>query len=297
MTSTTTSPTRFTYPARDGLQIQAYRWEPAGPPRGIVQITHGVGEHLLRYQDVAVALAGAGFLVQGQDHRGHGATAGGTDQGQIGADGWAELVNDIDLLVNRGHDEFSGLPLVVVAHSLGSFAVQQYLLGNSDRVSAVALTGTSLLDVLEPAMDLEADMDLSPFNAPFAPARTDFDWLSRDDAQVDAYIADPACGFGLDADAMKAMFVAARPLADTDRLAAIRSDLPVYVAVGANDPVGGGGAALPGMLAERYRAAGLTDVTLQVYADARHEIFNETNRAEVVADLIAWLDRVVPAGA
>lgn len=241
----TTAPIRFTYPARDGLNITAYRWDATSSARGVVQLTHGMGEHVLRYGELAAALNGRGFTVYGQDHRGHGASAASDAAlGQLGADGWGELVNDIDLLVTRVRAEQPRLPLVLLGHSMGSFAVQQYLLDHSERVDAVALTGTAAIDLLEPALDLDAQLDLAMFNAAFAPARTDYDWLSRDPAQVDAYIADPRCGFGL---------------------------------------------------AERYRAAGLSDVSLHAYKGARHEVFNETNRGEVVADLLGWLDRVAPA--
>lgn len=285
---------RFTVLGRDGVQVHAYRWDADGPVRGVVQLTHGMGEHALRYGHLAATLAAAGFTVYAQDHRGHGATAGEGTLGAIGTEGWTSLVDDIDLLVTRARQENPGVPLVLLGHSMGSFAVQQYLLDHSDRVDGVVLTGTALLDLLEPAMDLDAPMDLSAFNAPFAPARTDYDWLSRDPAQVDAYVADPHCGFGLDGPAVRAMFEAARPLADADRMTAVRSDLPLYVAVGAEDPVNGQ-LALAHALVERYRAAGLTDVMFQAYEGARHEVFNETNRAEVEADLMAWLDRVVPA--
>jgi alpha-beta hydrolase superfamily lysophospholipase len=285
-------PSTFTFQGRDGADIVGYRWEPDGAPRGIVQLAHGMGEHLLRYDAVATALTGAGFLVAGPDHRGHGATAPSeADHGRIGATGWAELVNDIHVLAGLLHAEHPGLPLVLVGHSMGSFAAQQYLLDHSDEVAAVALTGTAAIDPLEPAIDFDAPMDLSAFNAPFAPARTDFDWLSRDEDQVDAYIADPRCGFGLDADASKAMFAGARGVADPQRLAAMRHDLPLYVAVGEHDPVNGQ-LVLVNALVDRYRAAGLTDITLHVYPEARHEVFNETNRADVVADLLAWLGTV-----
>jgi alpha-beta hydrolase superfamily lysophospholipase len=285
---------RFSFPGRDGLEISAYRWEPAAPPRGVVQLTHGMGEHLLRYGELAAALTARGFLVHGQDHRGHGATIGSGAPGEIGPTGWDELVHDIALLVERARAEHPGVPLVLLGHSMGSFAVQQYLLDRSDRIDAAVLSGTGLLDLLEPALDLDAPLDLASFNAPFAPARTDYDWLSRDEAQVDAYVDDALCGFGLDVAGTKGMFAAARAVADPERLAAIRSDLPVYITVGAADPVNAQ-LALVHPLVERYRAAGLTDVTLRVWPDARHEVFNETNRAEVVADLLAWLDRVVPA--
>ena len=289
------SPTRFTATARDGTPFTAFRWDPRGDARGTVQLSHGMGEHVLRYGHLAAALTDAGFVVQGQDHRGHGATAASDDVlGQIGAAGWAGLVDDIDLLVGRARAEHPDRPVVLVAHSMGSFAAQQYVVDHSERIDALVLSGTAAIDLLEPALDLDAPLDLAMFNGPFAPARTDYDWLSRDEAQVDAYVADPRCGFGLDVEGVKAMFAGARALADPERLAAIRSDLPVLVTVGAADPVNGQ-LALVGALVDRLTAAGLTDVTLHVWPDARHEIFNETNRDEVVADLVAWLDRVAPA--
>lgn len=292
MTSTGT-PAPFTFTGRDGVAISAYRWVPAGPPRGIVQLTHGMGEHLLRYDHLATTLAGAGFLVQGQDHRGHGATAGSVEaQGQIGAAGWNSLVDDIDVLVERTHDREPDLPLVLFGHSMGSFAAQQYALDHSRRIAGLVLSGTAAVDLMEAAVDLDAPIDLSAFNAPF-PHRTGYEWLSRDEAQVDAYVADPRCGFGLDAEAGKAMFARARDVADPDRLAGMRKDLPVHLTVGEHDPVGGQ-LALVDALVQRLRAAGLTDVTLTVWPGARHEIFNELNRDEVAAELLTWLDRVVP---
>jgi alpha-beta hydrolase superfamily lysophospholipase len=180
---------------------------------------------------------------------------------------------------------------VLVGHSMGSFAVQQYILDHSDDADGVVLTGTAAIDLLEGALDLDQPIDLSLFNAPFRPARTDYDWLSRDEAIVDAYLADPRCGFGIDTDSAKAMFAGARRGADPAQVAAIRPGLPVYIAVGEADPVNGGLTLLT-PLTERYEAAGLTDVTIRTYPAARHEILNETNRAEVIAELTSWLDRV-----
>ncbi len=285
--------TRFTYPAGDGVEIVGYRWDPAGQPRGAVQLTHGMGEHVQRYRALAHDLTGRGLTVYGQDHRGHGATARSADQlGQLGPDGWTQLVNDVNLLVSRIRDEQPGLPLVLLGHSMGSFAVQQYLLDHGDRVDAVVLTGTTALDQLEPALDLDKPIDLAGFNAAFAPARTEFDWLSRDEAVVDAYLADPRCGFGIDTDSAKGMFAGARRAADPGQAAAIRPDLPLYIAAGELDPVNAN-LALLDVLVDRYRAAGLTDVTVRTYRGARHEILNETNRDEVVADILDWLDRVL----
>ena len=284
---------RFTYRAEDGVEIAGYRWDPAGQPRGAVQLTHGMGEHVQRYGALARTLTGHGLVVYGQDHRGHGATARSADElGQLGPDGWTQLVHDIDLLVSRIRDEQPGLPLVLLGHSMGSFAIQQYLLDHGDRVDAAVLTGTTALDLLEPALDLDKPIDLAAFNAAFQPARTEFDWLSRDEAIVDAYVADPRCGFGIDTDAAKDMFAGARRMADPGQVGAIRPDLPLYIAAGELDPVNAN-LALLNVLVDRYRAAGLTDVTVRTYPGARHEILNETNRDEVVAGILDWLDRVL----
>jgi len=282
-------PARVDFPSA-GLTVAAYRWDPAGAPRAIVQITHGMGEHALRYADLAQALNARDMVVYAQDHRGHGATAKSVAElGQIGEQGWTELIGDIGRLMARARQEHPDVPLVLLGHSMGSFAVQQYLLQHNEEVSAAVLTGTAVLDLLEPALDLDAPLDLTMFNLPFQPARTDYDWLSRDEVQVDKYVNDPRCGFGIDPAAARAMFAAARQLADRDLVAAMRSDLPIYIAVGELDPVGGQ-VALVNALVDRYTAAGLTDVTLRVYPQARHEIFNETNRDEVVDDLLTWLD-------
>jgi alpha-beta hydrolase superfamily lysophospholipase len=278
-------------PSAHDVALTAYRWDPSGTPRGIVQLTHGMGEHLLRYEPLAGALTAAGFVVIGQDHRGHGASAQGA-WGVLGEGGWDELVRDIGRVSDAARADFPDLPLVLLGHSMGSFAAQQYVLDHSEELAGLELTGTAVLDLLEPALDLSQPMDLSAFNAPFE-HRTGYEWLSRDTAQVDRYVADDRCGFGLSDVDGRQMFASARQVADPARLAGLRTDLPVWIAVGEHDPVNGR-LALVNPLVQRLQDAGLSDVTLVVYPGARHEVFNETNRDEVVADLLAWLDRVVP---
>jgi alpha-beta hydrolase superfamily lysophospholipase len=287
-----TEPTRVDFPSGE-VVVAVYRWDPEGEPRGIAQITHGMGEHALRYAGVADALTGRGYVVYAQDHRGHGSSVASDDElGAIGADGWTELVADIGRLGDLARRAHPGLPLVLIGHSMGSFAAQQYVLDHSRDIDALVLTGTAAIDLLEPALDLDKPIDLSDFNAPFAPARTDYDWLSRDEAQVDRYIADPRCGFGLDTAGGKQMFVAAREVADPARLGGIRKDLPVHISVGEQDPVTGGGA-LVTALVDRLEGAGLDDVTLVTWPAARHEVFNEVNRDEVITEMLQWIETEV----
>jgi alpha-beta hydrolase superfamily lysophospholipase len=287
-------PDTFSYRSADGTKLAGYRWaaDNGQTAAGIVVLVHGMGEHLRRYDHVAEALTADGFVVYGHDHRGHGASlAKKGEPGHLGQNGWAALVDDLNLVVARAKEDHPGLPVAMIAHSMGSFAAQQFLLDHGTDVDAVALTGTAALDLLEPALDLSRDLDLSAFNAPFQPARTDFDWLSRDESIVDVYIADPLCGFGIDSSSAKEMFIGARRLADPAELARMPHELPVYLAVGSKDPVNAG-LTLLWALVDRYRAAGLDDVTVRVYDDGRHEILNEINRAEVIADLLQWLQRV-----
>jgi alpha-beta hydrolase superfamily lysophospholipase len=282
----------FRYTSSDGAHITAYRWDPEGEPTAVIQLTHGMGEHARRYEYVARALNDAGFAVYAQDHRGHGASADPEALGDLGQGSWAALVDDIGPLSAQIRAEHPGLPLILVGHSMGSFAVQQYLLDHGADVDGVVLTGTAAIDVLEPALDLNQPLDLAMFNAPFQPARTDFDWLSRDETIVDAYIADPYCGFGMDPESARLMFLGARRVADPAQVAAMPSDLPVYIAVGEVDPVNGGLALLT-PLTDRYAAADLTDVTVRIYPGARHEILNETNRDDVIGEVVDWIDRIV----
>ncbi|MDT5195862.1 MAG: hypothetical protein QOH20_2616 [Mycobacterium sp.] len=295
---TSTAPVRFSYGSADGRQLAAYRWDAddGQAPSGVVVLLHGMGEHIRRYDHVADALASAGYMVYGHDHRGHGASLVANEEpGDLGPNGWAALIDDLGLAIDQAKSSHPGLPVVVVAHSMGSFATQQFLLDHGTDVDAVALIGTAALDLLEPALDPSRDLDLSAFNAAFAPARTDFDWLSRDEAMVDAYLADPLCGFGIDAGSTRDMFAGARRLADPAEVARMPRYLPLYIAVGSKDPVNAD-LALLWPLVDRYRDAGLCDVTIRVYEDARHEVLNEINRRQVIDDLQGWLRQpsVVP---
>jgi len=284
----------FTLTAPDGTELASTRWSGSTDPRFIAQIAHGMGEHMARYARLAEALVGAGAVVYTHDHRGHGRTAGSPElHGNLGAGGWGGLVADLGVVSTHARSEHPDLPLVIIGHSMGSFALQRYLLDHSDRLDAAVLSGSTAVDIVAAGIDPTQEVDLSAFNAPFEPARTEYDWLSRDPDEVDAYVADPMCGFGLDAAGAASMIEGMDGVADPDRLRGIRSDLPILLLSGDGDPLAGGGQLIT-LVADRYREAGITEVSVHLYPEARHEVFNETNRDEITADLLGWLERVLP---
>ena len=276
---------RSTFPSSvDDLELATYEWEVADP-RGVVQVSHGLAEHSSRYDRFARALNDAGYTVRASDHRGHGASIAGTP-GDFGAPGFEALIAD---MAAYGASLRRDLPLFLFAHSMGSFAAQSVILTHSDQYTGVVLSGSTALDLLAAGMaEAEGPAGLEAFNAGFE-HRTGYEWLSRDEKEVDRYVADPLCGFDLPDETVPALFGAAGTLADPTALAGIRSSLPVLLVSGSEDPVGGGGR-LVEVLGQRYRDAGLVDVTVKLYDGARHELLNEINRVEVTSDVVAWLD-------
>lgn len=273
----------FTSPV-DGLELAGYEWDVADP-RGLVQVAHGLAEHSARYDRFARALNDAGYSVRACDHRGHGASIAGTP-GDFGASGFDALIADV---AAYGASLHADLPLFLFAHSMGSFAAQSVLITHSGQYAGAVLSGSTALDLLAAGMaEGEGPVGLEAFNAGFE-HRTGYEWLSRDEAEVDRYVADPLCGFDLPDATVPALFGPAGMLADPAALATIRSDLPLLVVSGSDDPLAGGGQ-LVEVLGQRYREAGLVDVTVRLYDGARHEILNEINRDEVTADVVAWLD-------
>jgi alpha-beta hydrolase superfamily lysophospholipase len=277
----------LTVGTRDGQQLHTFRWAPDGRPKAVVQVQHGLAEHAARYRRFAQALTDAGYLVYAADARGSGRSAV-DGYGAWGPDGWPGWVDDVGRLTARIRQDDPDLPLGLVGHSMGSFATQQHLLDHADDVDAVVLSGSTEVSWLVPVLDADEPADLSAFNEPFE-HRTGFEWLSRDEAEVDAYVADPACGW--EAPPLKDIDTLAAA-ADPERVAGIRNDLPILIVSGTDDPLAQGGAAVEA-LAEQYRRAGLTDVQTKLYPGARHEVLNETNRDEVTADIIAFLDRTL----
>ena len=290
-----------------GRDIFVRRWSPETAPRASVQIAHGLAEHGARYERLALALTSAGYVVIASDHRGHGPHCPTADLGFFAAsDGWRACLDDLDAVSKRIGSDFPALPRVFIGHSMGSFMGQTYLAEHGGELAAAVLSGTSgpapaILGVAGVIARFERwrlgakgkspiiqQLLFGELNKPFKPARTPFDWLSRDEAEVDKYIADPLCGFEVTNQLAIDIVGALGGLASPAMAARIPKSLPIYVFSGARDPVG---AKLQGLI-DVYRAAGL-DLTTKIYPDARHETLNETNRDDVTADLIAWLNAKV----
>lgn len=286
--------------SRDGIALATYTWgADLDAPRGVVQIAHGLAEHSARYARLAAALNAAGYLVAAIDHRGHGASIAASatqTPGDFGAPGWDGLVGDlVDFAASLAADH-PDLPLFLIAHSMGSFAAQSALLEHSEQYAGVVLSGSTALDVLAASLasaPQDGPAGLEAFNAGFE-HRTGFEWLSRDEAEVDAYVADPLCGFDTPPETIPALFSHAGRVADPAALAGVRSGLPLLLASGEADPLAGGGR-LVELLGQRYRDAGVADVTVVLYPQARHEVFNETNRDEVIGAVVDWVGTHTPS--
>jgi alpha-beta hydrolase superfamily lysophospholipase len=281
----------FCFIGCDGKTIAGTHWPSEGTPRAVVQIAHGMGEHIGRYAQTAAFLSSHGFAVLGNDHRGHGRTGVASGEtGSFGDAGFDGLVADIGLLLEIGRVRYPGLPVILLAHSMGSFAAQQLILTQSDRLDGLILSGTGALDVLFRELE-QLNFDAASLtNRSLAHVRTSHDWLSRDARAVDAFLGDPLCFAVIDSDAASSVARAAAILADPGALRAIRPDLPVYCIAGSLDPVGQDSAGVR-LLMQRYAAAGLHNVRCDIYEGGRREMLNETNRAEVLANLLDWIER------
>lgn len=286
--------TQGTYVGSDGTSLACYRALPDGPSKGIVQIAHGMGEHFMRYARLTARLTNAGYTVYASDHRGHGQSASAHGLGEFGPGGFQAVVDDMAIVSDWAKQESPGQPLVLLAHSMGSFASQLYLLQHASKLAGLALSGTTALDqLLGQMLASGGPPSLALLNATFEPARTPFDWLSRDEAEVDAYLADPLCGFDIADASMQSMFMLGATARMDPRLTDVPKSLPVHVISGGRDPVTGPDQVFVEALLDSYRAAGLTEIEHHVYSGGRHEMFNETNHTQVEDEVIDWLNGVV----
>jgi len=293
----------------DGLPVHVYEWVPEGEAKAIIQIAHGMAEHGARYERLALFLNKHGYAVFASDHRGHGLTVpdGETPGHMADESGWEKAVDDLHLISQALKDRLSGRPLVLLGHSMGSFMTQDYLARYGDIIAAAALSATNgppgtlgklaqLVSRIEKLRNgnqghssLLANMSFKAFNKAFAPNRTEFDWLSRDEAEVDKYVEDPLCGFDCTVATWIGLLDAMTRIASDDALSRMDKAKPIYLFAGSDDPVGEKTKGIDRLL-KAYAKHGFTNITNKYYADGRHELLNDINRDEVMQDLLAWLD-------
>ena len=294
----------LTFTDGDGVDVFVRRWMPEVERRAAIIVVHGASEHSGRYARVAEVLTGEGYAVYALDLRGHGRTAASTGPGRIGPRGMEGVLDDLSDVIRLARDDIGDRPMVLFGHSMGSLIIQAFVEQRDHDLTACVLSGT--MGPMEAAAELAAgireavdagmgdeplDM-LSAFNTDFEPARTNYDWLSRDPDEVDKYVADPLCGddlpltYGYVAAMLETIATAMEP----EGIARIPKHLRVLLLTGEADPVSNGGAQVRALEAG-LRDAGL-EVTAVYYDGARHEVLNETTRDEVHRDLTTWLHRV-----
>lgn len=293
-----------TFRDEDGIEVFYRRWLPADRARALVVVVHGASEHSARYDRFATALTARGYAVYALDQRGHGYTARSTGAGVIGPRGMDGLLDDIGDLTERAVAEVGDRPVVLFGHSMGAVIAQTFAERRDAVLAGLILSGSigagdaapEIIEALQAAVDggmaAEPIDILGANNAAFEPARTRYDWLSRDPSEVDKYVADPLCGDELP---LTYGFVLelVRALADVMTLEAIGgidASVPVLLITGESDPVSQSGQQVREL--ERRLRSGGRSVEAHYYADARHELLNETNRDEVTDDVLTWIDRV-----
>lgn len=301
---------RADFEATDGKKIPVTRWSPEGKAKAAVLIVHGMCEHGARYGRFARLLCERGYAVFVPDHRGHGRSA--VDPGDLGfmaeKNGFFRVVEDLLELARRIKAEMPGKPLLIFGHSMGSFLARSCIAKAGQEFSACALSGTAgsgpyaLGKALASAVcalmgprrraSFLFDISLGPYNKAFKPSRTRFDWLSRDEEEVDAYVSDPLCGFPCPNAFYRDLFTGLEWIDRPQTLSSVPPALPIFLCSGSRDPVGGASGKVE-ELAERLRAAGVRKVDCRIYPEARHEILNETNRDEVMRDFADWMDSAV----
>ena len=290
-------------------RIHARKCIPDTEPRAVVQIAHGIAEHINRYDDFARFLAEHGFVAVGEDHLGHGQTAETKEDLGFFAeeDGWNCVVNDLNLLRDQMHGEYPDLPYLFFGHSMGSFLVRTYLIRFPDKYDAAIISGTGqqspalVLGGLAAAQFLVRskgaradgqvlnDMAFGTYCKRIPDARTTSDWVSRDRETVDKYLADPLCGFVAKVGLFRDMMSGIRFISSQKNIDRMNKEAPVYFMSGEEDPVGDYGAGVE----RAYRAfcrAGLKDVMIRLYPGGRHEMLNEINREDVYRDILNWLE-------
>lgn len=306
------------FESHDGTRLFLYRWAPSSEPKAVLHIVHGMAEHAYRYRRLAEKLAPSGIEVWAADQRGHGKTAdlkvnGPKKGGRLGhcadGDAFSLVTRDIHEL-NKEIRKTTNAPIFLLGHSWGSFIAQNYIeeYTNNLLINGCILSGTkgpgdfmikaglpvfALLAALRGQRNgsrIARAMGDGQYIKPFKPNRTQFDWLSRDEEEIDNYNSDPFCGFLCSTGFYRELTRILNNIHRSENLAKINRNLPVYVFSGNADPVGNMGAGTTALVNE-YRNLGINDLEFVLYPGARHEILNETNREEVIDNLLSWINK------
>ncbi len=293
----------FTLPSSDGVhQVHAVLWLPEGEPRGMVQLVHGICEYILRYEPFAQYLTAQGFAVTGHDHLGHGQTVKDPSEYGYFTDWW-DLVHDVRALQLKGKERYPEIPYFLLGHSMGSFVARTFLIDYPGALKGCILSGTGQEPAVTVALGrlftglgdphkvnkLFYALSIGAYNNHFKPNRTPADWICRDERVVDAYLADPQCNFKTTAGMNHAMMRGLQCVGCKANLARMDKDTPIYFFAGDADPVGAQGRGVE-KVAGWFREVGMRDVTVKLYPGGRHEMLNETNKAEVFRDTLAWIE-------
>jgi alpha-beta hydrolase superfamily lysophospholipase len=298
----------FWLDASDRSRLFVNQWLPAAPLKAVILLAHGMAEHSARYARLAEQFCAHDYGVYAPDLRGHGQTA---DQGTLGHfaddDGWCKVVGDLASLNQHIGQQHPDVPIILLGHSMGSYIAQAYLLHHSASLHAAILSGSNFQPVslyraaqqiarfeklrqgAKGRSALIEWLSFGSFNKKFKPVRTRFDWLSRDPAEVDLYANDPLCGFRCTNQLWIDLLGGLQQISKASNLAQIDPGLPLLVIGGECDPVSEGKRLTD--LANALRTAGSQNLQLKIYPQARHELFNETNRDEVIADVLSWIDQ------
>lgn len=300
----------FYFDSRDRQnKVHAIKWIPdVEKPVCILQIVHGMAEHIDRYDEFARFLADKGILVVGEDHLGHGKSVpeGGTYGYFCEHDAVTVLVRNVHRLKKMMQEQYPGVLYFILGHSMGSFILRNYLFRYGSGIDGAVIVGTGMQPktTLFLARTVTAIQKIfcgskhvgkfidkasfGKFNDRFEPLRTDFDWLSRETANVDRYIADPMCGFVFTLNGFAALFKLIHNCYDQEKIESMPKELPVLLLSGADDPVGNYGQSVTNVY-QSYLKAGMQDVQMKLYENDRHELLNETDRVLVYQDVHRWI--------
>lgn len=302
----------FYYPSQDGkTKIHAIKWMPDGEPRAILQIVHGMTEYVDRYDNFAKFMASNGYLVVGEDHLGHGDSVISPEYyGYFGDDGNKWIIGDIHTLRQKMQGEYQDKPYMMLGHSMGSFLTRQYITEDNssyaDGLSAVVIMGTgwqpsaalmggklvaklSGTKKLGKRSKLIEGMAFGTYLKKIENPKSVSDWLTKDETIVKAYRKDPKCTFHFTPNAFYHMFSGMQKAHDVERIKTLPAGLPILLTSGAEDPVGNWGEAVRKAYII-YSDNSECDVSIHLYLDDRHEILNETDREQVYADLLEYLN-------